>query len=231
MKYFVPFLFLFLVAISLLASCQRGGQTTYDGTSGKDSAAMDTTAHLVMQISRQAKLYTSVCQVHKVILYSDDKHLGGKFFGQEFDFKISGGDRKVAIPIDVTLKGVVDFSNFDATNVERIDSVLVITLPDPEITLTSSRIDHKGVRQFVGITRSKFGMEEITKLARQGEDTIAAHLGRYGIIERTRQSMVRQLMPILGTMGYDETKVIIRFRKNFTEPEFMRFVHLDRPNQ
>lgn len=230
MKYFVSFLLLLAVTLAATVGCKRPSQTTLDESQAKNSAVVDTTALIVMQISRQARLYTSACQVHKVLLYTDDRHLGGKFLGQNFDVKVSMGERKIAVPIDVTLKGAVDFSDFGPQNVEFIDSTLVITLPDPEVTLTSSRIDHKGVRQFVGIARSKFSQDEVTKLARQGEDSIAAHLDRYGIQEHTRKSMVRQLMPLLEAMGYDERHVLIRFRKNFTESELMRFVHLDRPN-
>ena len=59
------------------------------------------------------------------------------------------GYRKVAIPIDVTLKGYIDFADFTVDNVSREGDLLVITLPDPKVMLTASKIDHKKARQYV----------------------------------------------------------------------------------
>ena len=55
------------------------------------------------------------------------------------------GQRKVAIPMEATLKAYVDFAEFSADNVRRDSTHIELILPDPRIVLTSSRIDHNEI--------------------------------------------------------------------------------------
>lgn len=214
---------LFTLTVAALAafwgcsSHKSGDENVLSGDSVSHIVRIDTMARIVSLVQQQSRLYTSECQIHKVVLFSDETRLGGKLL----DIALPG-ERKVAIPIDVTLKGYIDFSDFSEGNVLLRDSLCVITLPDPKILITSSKIDHKGVRQYVGMTRSKFSDGEITRLSRQGEDSIASHLSNYGIVDRSRESCARTLVPILTKMGYAEDRVIIRFRKNFNDNEIKK---------
>ena len=45
----------------------------------------------------------------------------------------TGSNRKVAIPMDATLKAYVDFSGFSAKNVNRQGDKIEIILPDPKV--------------------------------------------------------------------------------------------------
>ena len=84
------------------ASCSGCGD-------GKDSVAdvkavrTDTVARIVMEVSRQARLYTTEAVIHKLVTYSDAPSLEGKIMGIPVKVPTRVRDRKIAIPIDVTL--------------------------------------------------------------------------------------------------------------------------------
>ena len=178
---------------------------------------IDTLAEVVMRVQQQSKLYTTECQVHKVVLYSDNASIGGKVFSMTVP-----GDRKVAIPIDVTMKGYVDFSTFIKESIATHDSLCIITLPDPQVVVTASKLDHEATRQYVSLTRKRFTEDEISRLAAQGEDSVMSHISQYGIIERSREACARTLVPILTRMGYSEENIVIRFRKKFDDNDLRR---------
>ena len=175
--------YFFIALLSLtFAACQNktSGEQANDSTAkaaALPQEAIDTLQQVVMRTQQQNKLYTTECKIHKVVLFSDTKKIGGKLLDID-----KPGYRKVAVPLDVTLKGYVDFSTFDSTNVQRTDSMIIITLPDPQIVITASHIDFKAARQYVSTFRSNFNDEEITQLAKQGEDSIKQHIGQYGLV-------------------------------------------------
>lgn len=215
----------FLLLCSILAgfagifeSCRKGAVMEFTGSDvAMDSSSIvkiDTLHEAVMSIQQQSRLFTTECQIHKVVLYTDEGKIGGKLL----DIDIPG-DRKVAIPIDVTLKGYVDFTEFSEKNIRKTDSLCIVTLPDPEVVVTGSKIDHKATRQYVSMTRSRFSETEITKLTSQGEDTIINHITNYGIIEQSRESCARILVPLLTRVGFKESNIVIRFRKNYNDAD------------
>ena len=72
--------------------------------------------------------------------------------------------------------------------------------------------------------RSNFTDEEITRLARQGEDSIRHHIERYGLVEASRTAAARVLVPMLKQLGYAESNIIVRFRKDFNNNDLIRRV-------
>lgn len=211
-----------LLIILLLGVSCRGKKE--DGMPQQtDTAAhihpMDSLGMVIARIRLQSKLYTEECRVHKIVLYSDDTKLGGKLLDVSLP-----GHRKIAIPIDVTLKACVDFSGFSQNNVEHTDSLLILTLPDPQVSITASKVDYAGVRQYVSLTRSNFSDEEIIRLARQGEDSIARHVKELGIIEAARTDATRILLPLLQKTGFAEGNIIVRFRKDFDANDYRKMV-------
>lgn len=215
-------LYLLLLCLSITA-CQGESETPSAPTSQNGhlatAAPIDTVGEVVKRIRRQSRLYTTEVLVHKVVLYNDDAHIGGALF----DIPIPG-DRKVAIPLDVTLKGYIEFGDFSQQRVRLVDSLIIVTLPDPRVAVTAAKIDHAKVRQFISLNRSNFSDDEIARLARQGEDSILHHVGRYGIVEAARESAVRTLHPLLRRMGFKENNIIVRFRKEFSEREIQKFI-------
>lgn len=203
-------------------ACHRDGGSA--DTSGSDSVARPSIETLVLGVSRQSRLYTSEFEVHKIVTHSDEPRIQGRVLGVPINIKAKPGDRKVAIPIDVTLKGYIDFSHFSARNVSRTDSTLVITLPDPRIIATATKIDNRGTRQYVDPLRSRYDDAEITAYARQGADSILSHVGRLGLVEQTRRSATARLVPLLRRMGYADEAITVRFRKQFTDAELYQLI-------
>lgn len=206
-----------------LAACGSGGNTAPTSSDSTHSAsptpAIDTMATLITKVQQQSRLYAADCMVHKVVLFTDQSKIDGGIV--KFN-KV--GYRKIAIPIDVTLKGYIDFSEFSADQVQREGELLVITLPDPKVVVTASQIDHKKARQFVSLTRSNFSSAEVTQLARQGVDSIRRHAASFGIVELARESAARTLVPLATHLGFAENNVVVRFRKEFDAADWRRIV-------
>ncbi len=219
-------LLLSVVLLVLQASFVSCNKPT-DNSSVTTSAAkihVDTTARIVMEVSRSARLYTTEYKIHKVVTYTDNPTVEGKVVGIPVKMPTRLGDRKVAIPIDVTLKAYIDFNNFSPENVKRADSTVVITLPDPQIIATATRIDNTGTRQYIDLARSRYTDAEITALASQGTDSIMSHISQFGIVAQAERSAATILVPILRRMGYKDTNISIRFRKNYTDSELIRMI-------
>ena len=140
----------------------------------------------------------------------------GNLFQRAFDVKVPIGERKVMIPLDVTLKAYIDFTGFGEKNVLRSGDRIVVTLPDPRVVVTSSRINHDEVKQFVSLTRSDYTSAELADFTRQGEDEILASVPQLGILEMARENAAHVLVPMLTRLGYDEQNIVISFRKDFT---------------
>ena len=201
------FYFVIVLCLSLLSAC-RGEETQ------AEAVRVDTLS-LVMQVKECARLYTAEYEVHKLVLKDDPLRVKGNLFQRAFDVKVPIGERKV-IPLDVTLKAYIDFTGFDEKNVLRSGDRIVVTLPDPRVVVTSSRINHDEVKQFVSLTRSDYTSAELADFTRQGEDEILASVPQLGILEMARENAAHVLVPMLTRLGYDERNIVISFRKDFT---------------
>ena len=209
-----------LLVLNACHSPQTPSQTSSNSSSTSETEVhRDTIATLVSKVQQQSRLYAADCKVHKVVLFTDQSQIDGGLL--KFN-KV--GYRKIAIPIDVTLKGYIDFSDFSVNNVQREGNLLVITLPDPKVTITASKIDHQQARQFVSLTRSNFTTDEVTRLAHQGVDSIRSHANSFGIIELARASAARTLIPIAQRLGYAENNVVVRYRKEFNKSDWKQIV-------
>ena len=98
------------------ASCSRCGNGT-DSVRSEQAIRTDTVARIVMEVNKQARLYTTEAVIHKLVTYSDAPSLEGQIVGIPVKVPTRVGDRKIAIPIDVTLKAYIDFAQFDSRNV------------------------------------------------------------------------------------------------------------------
>lgn len=204
----ITFCFVIVLCLSLLSAC-RGKET-------KAEAVRVDTLSLVMQVKECARLYTAEYEVHKLVLKDDPLRVKGNLFQRTFDVKVPIGERKVMIPLDVTLKAYIDFTGFDEKNVLRSGDRIVVTLPDPRVVVTSSRINHDEVKQFVSLTRSDYTSAELADFTRQGEDEILASVPQLGILEMARENAAHVLVPMLTRLGYDERNIVVSFRKDFT---------------
>ena len=137
------------------------------------------------------------------------------------------GDRKIAIPLDVTLRGYVDFSDFNKSNIKRKDGKIIITLPDPKIMVGDSKIDHRNVKKLVDPLRSNFKQEEIEAYCRQGMDSIAMAIPQLGIVEAARVNAAQVLVPIIKAMGYSETDITIQFRPTVNDRTILHWAGIE----
>ena len=209
MKLFLRFLFL-TVVIGAAASCSS------EQTTDTEAVVTDTVPSLVMQIQKTSRLYTTEYHIHKIVTHDDVVRLKGNFLSKDFDIPLPLGERKVAIPMDATLKAYIDFSDFSENNIERHGDKITILLPDPKITLTSSKINQKDIKEYVGFTRSHFTDKELTNYEQQGRKSILDNVPNMGLIQTAQENAARVLVPMLTQMGYQEENITIAFRKNLS---------------
>ena len=177
--------------------------------------AVDSLPMLIMQVQKCSKLYTAEYRVHKIITHDDALRLKGSLLQKQFNFKVPLADRKIAIPMDAKLKAYIDFSQFSEKNIERQGDRITILLPDPHVTMTSSKIDQKNVRQYVALTRSNFTDEELADFQQQGRAAIIAGIPKMGILETAEANAAKVLVPMLTEMGYKEENITIAYRKTY----------------
>jgi hypothetical protein len=201
-------LFFCILSALLLFSCSN--------SQGEQQAAMtiDTIPQLVTQIQKTSKLYTSEYRVHKIITHDDELQLKGSFMKQDFEITLPAGKRKVAIPIDATLKAYIDFDGFSEQNVQRQGNKINILLPDPKVQLTSSKIDHRNIKKYVALLRRDFTDAELTSYERQGREAIIKSVPAMGIVESARKNAARTLIPMIKQLGYAEQDITITFRQD-----------------
>ena len=96
--------FCLCLLLSFFSACGKGEKNTAE-EKVSDTVKVDTTALLVHQISNCARLYTTEYQYHKIITYSDDPKIAGNLGSTSFSIPTRLGERKIAIPIDVSVKG------------------------------------------------------------------------------------------------------------------------------
>ncbi len=202
------------------------GCTNKKSTEEPAAKAIDTIPMLVTQVQQCSRLYTTEYHIHKIVTHDDKMKLSGSFLKQDFSISLPLGDRRIAIPMDATLKAYIDLSSFSNKNIQRNGKELIVTLPDPKIVLTSTKIDHKEVKQFVALTRHNFTDAELTSYEAQGRKQIIASIPQMGIIEQAQESAARQLVPIFTAMGYKESDITISFRKKFTISDLGQVVEI-----
>ena len=193
-----------------------------------DTASSDDAFHsFVMQVQKCSRIYTTEVKIHKIVTHDDVIRLKGTILAQDFNIKMPLGDRKIAIPMDATLKAFIDMSDFSEKNVERDGQKIIITLPDPQVTLTSSKIDQKGIKEYVGLVRSHFTDAEMADYEQQGRAAIIASIPQLGIISTAQENAARVLVLLITQMGYQEQDIVIQFRKEYGIQDIKSLVNMD----
>lgn len=212
-------LFLSCMLPLLLTLCSCGNKTQE-----QKAPPIDTIPMLVMQIQKSSRLYTSEYQLHKIVVHSDTMAIKGSFLSKTFKVGLPMGQRKIAIPLTATVKGYIDFGQFSKDNIRRRGDKIEIILPDPELLMTSTRIDHPSIKKKVSLIRSNFSDEEITHYQQQGRQEMIASLPALGIIDHAQQSAARQLIPLIEQMGYRQENITITFRKKFSLADITKLI-------
>lgn len=211
MKRIVIYAALFLLT---LVSCHKDTKTV------KRELPVDTIPMMVMQIQKCSKLYTAEYHLHKIVTHKDQMRLKGTILAQKFDITLPVGNRRIAIPMDATLKAYIDFNGFSEKNIRRRGEKIEVTLPDPKVEMTSSRINHQEIKKQLSILRKNFSDEEMTNYEKQGRAAILNEIPNLGIIEMARESAANTLIPMICQLGYKEEDITITFRKKYTTDDF-----------
>lgn len=199
-----------LLLLTVLVSCNNPQKSNSSDT------VKDTIPNIVMLIQKCSRLYTTEVHVHKIITHEDDKKIKGSFLGQDIDITLPASERKIAIPLDATLKAYIDFSHFTNRNITKKGTKIEIILPDPKIILTSSKINHQEIKKQVAFMRSNFTDAELSQFEQQGRAQIINQIPEQGIISSAQESAAKILIPMIQRMGYQESDIKITFRKQFT---------------
>ena len=189
------------------------------GCSGNKSEpaqeAVDTVPMMVTQLKKCSRLYTTEIRVHKI---------KGSFLGNKFNINLPLSKRQVAIPMEATLKAYVDFGKFSEDNVKRRGDRIEITLPDPQVELTGTRIDNKGIKRYVDFARSNFTDAELTAYERQGRESIVKSIPQMKVMEQARQNAANVIIPMVAQMGFKEENITVNFRKDFNYGDITRLL-------
>ena len=215
MRHFLQFI---MTTLMVVGTCGCG----YDSPQEKEPMATDTIPELITRIQKCSRLYTTEYHIHKIVTHDDIIRLKGNIMRKNFNIALPLGDRKIAIPMDATLKGYIDLTDFSENNIERNGDHITILLPDPQVTLTSSKINQKEIRSYVGLTRSHFTDKEMTNFEQQGRQAILNNISNTDIIRTTQENAARVLVPIMVQLGYKEENVTIAFRKNL---DVLQLIH------
>ena len=207
---------LILVCLMMLltTSCGRGGKTDIE-----EERLMDSIPLLVSQIQRCSRLYTTEYRIHKLISCESNRQISG--FGISFGLDIFG-DRKIIIPMEATLKGYIDMNQIREHHIKRQGDKIIVTLPDPEVMMTSTKIDHENIKEFVTGFRDQFTDQEMVNFEAQGRRAIIAEIPDLGIERTAREDAVRILVPIITQMGFREQDITIQFRRDYTPHDLIR---------
>lgn len=203
---------LLLMVIGLVFSCHSKKQPP--NIQAGLAQGVDTVPMLIMQVQKCSKLYTAEYRVHKIITHDDALRLKGHLMSKSFNVKVPLADRKIAIPMDAKIKAYIDFSEFSEKNVERRGNKITIVLPDPQVVMTSSKINQQHVKQYVGLTRAHFSDEELANYQQQGREAILQSIPDMGIEETARANAAKVLVPMLTQLGYAESDITIAFRRD-----------------
>jgi len=217
-----------IVMVALLLTCN--GRVEHEDASqpfALASQGVDTLPMLITQVQRCAKLYTAEYRVHKIVTHDDVVRLKGQLLQRSFNIKMPVGDRKVAIPIDAKLKAYIDFSEFSEENIERNGEHITIILPDPKVTMTSSKIDQAHVKEYVSLTRSHYTDEELSNFQQQGREAIIQSIPELGMMETAQANAAKILVPMLKEMGYKEENITIAFRKHYGPADMMKLLKIE----
>ena len=225
-KYLILLLAVAILAL-VLVMCNSRLEHTDASQPVSTVQGVDTVPMLITHVQKCAKLYTAEYHVHKIVTHDDVVRLKGTLLKRGFDIKMPVGDRKIAIPIDAKLKAYIDFSTFSEENIERQGKEITIILPDPQVTMTSSKIDQKNVKEYVSIARAHFSDAELSSFQQQGREAIIADIPKMGIIETAQANAAKVLVPMLTELGYDEADITIAFRKHYEPNDIMKLLRYE----
>ena len=202
--------------LSLFVCCVLTISCRQEAAPVDEPVAQDSLPNLITQVRKCSRLYTTEYHIHKIVTHDDVVRLKGNFLKKDFNIALPLGERKIAIPMDATVKAYIDMEGITEDNIERNGDHLTLILPDPKLMLTSSKIQQKEIREYVGVMRSHFTDREMASYEQQGRQAIINHLADLDFLRTAQENATRVLVPLLVQLGYKEENITIAFRKNLS---------------
>lgn len=171
---------------------------------------------VVSSVSQCSRLYTVQYNVRKVLTHQDFSTIEGNIFFEKITIPIPG-ERKIAMPMDATVKAYIDFNDFTEKNISVVDDKITITLPNPKIEMTSSKIDYANEKQYLAWNRFKFTEEEKEALWRIGRAKVLSDMKDTDFIERSQLGAYNALVPLVMAAGFKRENIVIRFDQEITD--------------
>lgn len=199
--------------LTLMSSCNKQEKQTPNAV------------QLLGQMKQTSRIYTTEYDVSKVLIHKDSKGVKGSFWGMDVDVALPGTERTIGIPVEGVLKAYVDLKELTKDNIKMTDKGVEITLPDPRIELTATKINHMGIKEQTGIFRSKYNDNELTALQHELRDSLLSSVSSLGLMESARESATRTITALLVTAGFDADKIVVRFvtdEQTLRTPEHLR---------
>lgn len=201
--------FIFAFSLPLLLSCSSSDeQEVLTAEENTEDISI-----LVNKIANCSKMYTAEVQLHKVFVAEDPSQIELPLIG---DVNIPLGERKIAIPMNATVKAYIDLSTFSKDNVKIDGKSIIIELPKPEIALTSTEIDHDEVKKNVSLLRSNFTDKEISAFSKRGREDMIKAVPKTGIIEKAQSGAAAVIVPMLQQLGYKDKDIRVVFDNSVT---------------
>ena len=95
-----------------------------------------------------------------------------------------------------------------------------------KVEMTSSKINQKAIREYVGIARSHFSDAEMSSYEQQGRQAIINSIPNLGVLERAQQSAAKTLIPLIEQMGFEEHNITIAFRKDYNRNDLKKLLNV-----
>ena len=180
---------------------------------------VDTIPYMVQQIRQCSRLYVSEYQVRKIVTHRDESRISARLFGSEINVALPASDRRVAIPINATLKAYIDMSELRGEDItRRADGKIEVHLPEPVVVTTATGIDYDGMKQHTSLFGKDFSDEELSSYETRGRKEIINEIPHLGIKEDAKRSAAKMLIPIISYLGMQQEDIVITFTSEGKRP-------------
>lgn len=218
MRIYSPIAFI-LVALWFCGCSQR--------SSSANDTPIDTMQVMVMRAKECSRLYTTEYHIHKIITHSDTSKVNGRIMQHDISLPLPMAARNIAIPMDATLKAYIDMGEITEDNFKRNGKKITLILPDPKVTVTSTKINHAEIKKHVALLGGRFSDAELQRYALQGRKQIINFIPQTGIIEDARENAANTLIPMIAALGYEPQNITITFRKDLSAKEIINLTTIE----
>lgn len=197
-----------------LGSCQN---STTPGQNAMDQT--EDTATVVLRLQQSARIYSTEYRIHKILIHHESKHLQQRIITQKINIPLPSSSRKIAIPMDIVIKGYTDMNKIEPENIHIEGKSISITLPDPEFIVTSETIDWEHVIQTSDLLRKDFQTQEITDLSKQEKQNILKNIPWDDFLKTAHSNAAHTLFPLLQALGFEQIHIQYRDELKNSNPE------------